>query len=721
MRKNPNRRIHRHLFTLALLCSLWTVAGCGTKDKGQEDDTATPEELKVHRVNVSTTAGDATSQKEVDPILPGSSTGGETDFPDISVPPDKRETVKVLVEDLLDFMESKFSKDIIFARRYRETFDRKIRDSKHFISLMREIYSQEQYRPLFFQFDERRIPILTEEGKQLRDIVGAADSHGLDPSLYRLKQLQDAFVRLSNATADYEEARESLRDGRARQLWTMIENRKKLPEEDVLAAMLVEAGFDNEDAPLVADLARFYPNLIESKKKLNEVVQEIDIALLHGFFQFVLDFKYIYRAHPFHPTPEVSLAHARFTDELRTDYQAAHPKFSSYMLGLIPQNPTYEALRKGLVRYRALRDAGQIEKFQVKHNLKRGSRGDRVKILTQRLAAEGFLPEQYVGERYDAHVEDAVQLYQTTHQLRRSGRVDSSTRRSMNVSMRRRVEQIELALQRWRESPVTRDKLTTYLRVNLPQFEVELWEDNKLTRKHRIVIGNTNEEISLVRKQRGYFNHTPLLQKELKTIVLNPLWYPTPRIQKELLSNLEQEPDYFEKHNYGIKMSSDGSEVIFQKSGPENALGLVKFLFPNEHKVYMHDTNAKALFDRPIRSYSHGCMRMDKPLEMARYLLKKINGLTDKDIDKILEKGEEYYIKLKETIPVIIDYCSIGVDSEGRMEFYIDIYKYDRAYWDKQLPVALTEELTDSEIERLSGEGSSGSAGEGEDGVFPGE
>ena len=419
-------------------------------------------------------------------------------------------------------------------------------------------------------------------------------------------------------------------------------------------------------------------------------------------------------------TPELSLSHVKFRENLREEFQRADPSFAKYLVDLIPINPTYDKLRNGLVFYKGLRDAGEIDKIKVKKNLKKGKRGPEVLKLTRRLALEGYLHENQIDDAFGKTVLGALKDYQHMHQLRESGRVDRSTRSSLNVPMGKRVQQIELSLQRWRESDINRDRLDFYVRVNIPQFELEIWENNQRVRVHRVVVGNTKEEVSLSRKQRGRFNLTPILSKKISTVVLNPFWFPPPRLQKELLEELEKEPDFFEKHNYGIRMNSDGSEVIFQKSGPGNALGQVKFLFPNEHSVYLHDTAKKALFNRPIRAYSHGCMRLDKPLDLARYFLAKINGVTKRQMQKILDKEKEHYIKLDAKIPIYIEYASVGASDEGRMYFYADIYKYDRAYWDGRLPVENTEELTDSEVKRLSGAGEDGGAGEEDDGVFPG-
>ena len=619
----------------------------------------------------------------------------------VDLTPQEVDRISLLAEDLLDFLESKFSKDTIFFSRYRESFERRIRDSKHFISLMREVYTGRRFSPMFFQY-ENKVPVLTEEGQRLRDIILDIGSHGLSEKGYRVLQLVNALETIEPLAQDYILARAGLPDEKADKLWRIVEGYSALPNENELKAALLEAGFVNADAKLVRELSKFYPNLLQAKKKLNDAVQEVDILLLRGFFKFALSFKYEIRAHPFNATPELSLSHVKFREQLKADFASADPDFADFLQDLVPKNPTYAYLQAGLKRYRVLRDEGEVDKYPVKKTLKKGKRGPVVLNLAKRLAAEGFMAPQEVDDKFGGNMLAALKKYQRVHQLRRSGKTDSGCRYSLNVPMATRVKQIELSLQRWRESELNRDRPDFYFRVNIPQFELEIWENNQLERKHRVIVGNTKEETSIERRQRGRFNQTPLLISKLTTVVLNPLWFPPPRLQKELLEELRNEPDFFEKHNYGIRMKDDGGEVIFQKSGPGNALGMVKFLFPNEHHVYLHDTPKKALFERPIRAYSHGCMRLDKPIDLAHYVLGKINGMTKRDIAKIQEKEKEHYIKLKSSIPIYVEYNSVSADEEGWVYFFADVYKYDLAYWENRLPVELAEELTKSEIKRLT-------------------
>jgi hypothetical protein len=684
------KRSHLTHAALLLTLSLGLALGCGSKETSEETREVAQKTTPKPGNNDSPSPRPQVDVGEKQERLPLR----------IDLTPEEEDKVSALAEGVLDFLESKFAKDTIFFSRYREGFERRIRDSKHFISLMREVYAARRFSPIFFDYSDK-VPQLTENGAELRDLLLAVPNHGLSLKDYRTDKLTAAVATIEPLRKEYTDARAGLPDARSRALWTQVESYTTIPDESTLRAWLVEAGYSNDDAPILREFARFYPNLLQTKKHLNQAVQEVDILLLRGFYRWLLDFKYVLRAHPFKVTPELSLSHVKFREQLRDDFQKADPDFASYLRTLSPNNPEYARLQKGLQHYKRLRDEGEIDKINIRWNLKKGQKGDRVKLLCRRLILEGYLAAEHDTARFNKNVLEAVKLYQRKHQLRISGRTDASTRGSINVSMSKRVKQIELGLLRWRESAINIDTPSYYFRVNIPQFELEVWDNNERIRVHRIVVGNRKEETSIERRQRGHFNYTPLLEKKVTTVVINPLWFPPPRLQKELLEDMVREPDFFEKNNYGIKMKDDGSEIIFQKAGPDNALGLVKFLFPNEHHVYLHDTPAKALFERPIRSYSHGCMRLDQPLDLARHVLKRFNAVDEDDIEKILEKAKEHYIKLKTPIPIYVEYNSVGADEEGWVHFYIDIYKYDLAYWENRLPVELAEDLTSAEIKRL--------------------
>jgi murein L,D-transpeptidase YcbB/YkuD len=619
-----------------------------------------------------------------------------------------------LVEAVNEFLEFRFRSERAYYSKYMEEFDRKMRARRSMAAQLKEVYAAAEYGLLFHDF-AARVPSLSPAGQGLLSLLKEMPSHGLEAEDYRLESLQKQLDWFTKAQEEYGRAAEGEFGERERKFWDLLAAYKEMPQALELTRDLKKAGYNNDDAVAVQNFQTYYKSLLDAKFKLNEAAAEVDLDLLAGFFQALLDFKYVIRAHPFKGGSNKDSAED-FKEALRMDWQNAGGDPAAYILGLIPDNPTYLRLREGLALYQRLKDDPEVAKLKIKRELKPGAKGEAVQVLTKRLAAEGYLGPEQVSDRYGKAVVDAVKVYQQTHQMEEDGAVGRLTRKSINVSMDRRFKAVKLGLQRWRESDIHRDKPALYVRVNIPQFEAEVWDNNALVRVHKVVVGNRNQDVSVQRKQRGFFNHTALLKSKIETVVLNPKWFPPDRIQEELLTDLEREPDYFEKNNFGIIQHDDGSETVFQKPGPANALGLVKFLFPNEANVYMHDTPQKKYFDRPVRAYSHGCMRTHKPLELAKYLLGNFAAMDEAKMQEILKSEKESYIKLDPPLPIFVEYCTVGVDPEGRVRFFIDIYGYDRAYWDRQLPVQLTEDLSDWELKRLAGTATvEGPAPEGEE------
>ena len=185
-------------------------------------------------------------------------------------------------------------------------------------------------------------------------------------------------------------------------------------------------------------------------------------------------------------------------------------------------------------------------------------------------------------------------------------------------------------------------------------------------------------------------------------VILAPRWYPTPRVvELELQKHLATEPDYLEKHGYVREAQADGSEVYYQKSGAENLLGEVKFQGPNKYNIYLHDTNARALFTRARRAFSHGCVRVQDPRQLSEYILGQDNGMSPREIRTVVQEGKEKVVNLKTAISVHIDYVSAAVDDDGKVVFGADIYGYDRAFFDGALPVEESKEYKAASVQGL--------------------
>jgi len=285
-------------------------------------------------------------------------------------------------------------------------------------------------------------------------------------------------------------------------------------------------------------------------------------------------------------------------------------------------------------------------------------------------------------DRFDEPLSEAVEAYMVGHQLDPKRGLYKELFSSLNVSAEQRLKQIDLTLQRWRESRIGDDP--DYVFVNIPDFHAEVWRDGKRAMRFRIVVGNTTRECDPETKSWKYANATPLQSARMTYVTLNPFWNVPPRIlEEELLPEQLEKEDYFEK--LGIeRVTIRGEEVVRQKPGEDNALGLVKFMFPNPHSTYMHDTNKKAFFSYPVRAFSHGCMRVQDPMNLLEHVLTEDGQYDAAKIDKIFEDNKrseekkETTLTLKTPIPVHVEYYVVRVNDEGHAEFLSDIYKYDR-------------------------------------------
>ena len=208
--------------------------------------------------------------------------------------------------------------------------------------------------------------------------------------------------------------------------------------------------------------------------------------------------------------------------------------------------------------------------------------------------------------------------------------------------------------------------------VNVAGFEMVVMKGDKKALGMRVVVGKTG-------------NETPIFRDTLENIVVNPYWnVPTNIAKEEIFPAMARDPGYLASHNMELV---NGGKGVRQKPGPKNALGEVKFLFPNSHDVYLHDTPVDALFSRASRAFSHGCIRLERPRDLAYYLFENAAGKTRADYDELVG-GTEKWIKVTEKLPVYVLYFTAWPDDDGSVHFYQDIYNRDEG-----VAEALTEQI----------------------------
>lgn len=361
---------------------------------------------------------------------------------------------------------------------------------------------------------------------------------------------------------------------------------------------------------------------------------------------------------------------------------------AAWLPSLEPPTDQYRRLQRGYDEYERYVVAGGWSEIPFTSELRIGASGPAVAALRRRLAAENYLAVDSGSDAFDAELRDAVRAYQRTHQLTDSGALSEETATSLSVPAERRLAQIEATIDRWRSARSTRDAGGEFIFVSVPDFHGELWDQGELVYRWRVVTGRPMN----VRGPDGEMvvqGRTPMFSDTMLYVVFNPYWNVPPDIRRfEYQPEIDADPTWLATHHFEIVSNPDGSDWLRQLPGDHNLLGRVKFLFPNEHDVYMHDTPAKSLFDRPVRAYSHGCVRVHEPMTLANVILRRDRGWTEAQtqrfIDEKLEIIEEQWVTLQRPIAVHIEYFTVRGDDDGRMNFLADIYRYDRARVDER-------------------------------------
>lgn len=358
--------------------------------------------------------------------------------------------------------------------------------------------------------------------------------------------------------------------------------------------------------------------------------------------------------------------------KLPETWEQSKNKVAETFKSMEPVTPHYASLVKELARFRELAKQPKLPPINPKASAKIGSQGELVNEIQAHLKQEGYWDGALSG-KYDEALAEAVKRYQADRQVTEDGKVERVTIERMNVSMAERVKQIKLALHKFRTSATRGGDY--FLRVNVAGQELEVYVEGgkKIARHHRLVVGNV-----------GAKNHTPLFSDEVEEIVFNPPWMVPPRIiQDEMLPLFQKDPEYFKKEGYLAKITynPDGSlkkiQSVTQPAGPSAALGRVKINFPNKDDVYLHDTPLKHLFKRSVRAFSHGCMRLENPLDLARFLLEKDKNPYFEKVDDILAKRATFPVELKTKVPIHIEYVTVSTNDQGKAVFFTDPYNLD--------------------------------------------
>jgi murein L,D-transpeptidase YcbB/YkuD len=263
---------------------------------------------------------------------------------------------------------------------------------------------------------------------------------------------------------------------------------------------------------------------------------------------------------------------------------------------------------------------------------------------------------------YDRALAGVVAQFQREHGIVVDSALGKETLAALNVPATYRLGQIAANMERYRWMP--RSLGDKYVFVNVPAFRLEAYDDGKQVMTMKVIVGAEYEE-----------KNTPVFSDSMQYVVFRPYWNPTDSIMaKELWPKVESDPTFLDRNDYEI-VNEGGKQRIRQKPGDKNALGLVKFMFPNSFDIYMHDTPEEQLFQKDVRAFSHGCIRLEKPAEMAQWVL----GWTPEQVRTAMESGpDDHRVNLKQKVPVYIVYFTTYM-RDGRLYFGNDLYGRDGA------------------------------------------
>ena len=343
----------------------------------------------------------------------------------------------------------------------------------------------------------------------------------------------------------------------------------------------------------------------------------------------------------------------------------------------------FERFKSALAKYRAIEAAGGWKPVPPGPNLERGMRDARVPLLRERLSMTGDLAsEASDSTRFDRELEQAVTRFQERHRLTPDGIAGPGTLEAANVTVEARIDQIRVNLERARW--VFHAVHGKFVLVDIAGFEVGIRQEDRLIWTCRAQVGKPYRE-------------TPVFRSDIKYLVFCPTWTIPPGIlKKDTLPAVKRDPDYLTKRNINAidrngnvvdQASIDWSKysagnlpyTLRQEPGPNNALGQIKFIFPNPHFVYLHDTPSRSLFDQTDRAFSSGCIRVEKPFELAELLLNDPEKWNREEIRKAIESGKTRTVFLPEPIPVLLLYWTVAILPSGEVHFKKDIYGRDEA------------------------------------------
>lgn len=436
-------------------------------------------------------------------------------------------------------------------------------------------------------------------------------------------------------------------------------------------------GLQPSDYP-TAQLAALVDALPNTDQRSQAV---IELHLAAAYLQYVSDLK-VGRFLPSHIDPDFFLAERKIDQTAALENLARSESISAIIDAYEPPSPDYEALKKMLAEYRGIQARGGWPSVPMGETLKPGMQDGRVLALRARLDVTdpGISPAED-PTIYDGHLEDRVKRFQARMGLDVDGAVGPASYAALNTPVDDRINAIIVSMERWRWMP---DNLgDEYIIVNIAGFELRRYDHGNEVERMAVVVGKP-------------YTRTPVFSDQIEYLEINPYWnVPSSIIFGEMLPELRSDPGGLASRGFeavrgdqvydlrSIDWNAYGQGnfpfTIRQRPGANNALGQVKFMFPNSHDVYLHDSPARSLYSRSVRAFSHGCIRLARPLELIPQVLAAggVSGWNKSKVDQVLATGERTIVSLSRKLPVHITYLTAWSDN-GVPNFRADIYEHDQ-------------------------------------------
>lgn len=403
-------------------------------------------------------------------------------------------------------------------------------------------------------------------------------------------------------------------------------------------------------------------------------VEKLDLLLTVTFFKYA---QKVYGG-----TTKSSFDHEWFIPRKKKDYQMVLDSLVSSALCeklQEPLNQQYIRLKEKLRQYRIIQKKGGFPSIiTAKKLLVVGQSDSTLLNLKQHLFLSGDLKINDKTIVFTDLLKTAVQLFQRRMGLLESGKIDKLTLIELNHPIDFRIKQMMINMERLRWIPEKME--SNYLLINIPEFRLHIFENEKQVWATNVVVGKA-------------VTKTSIFKGNLSQIILNPYWgIPTSIVRNEILPKLKRNSNYLKVNNIEafagkslinpnkINWKKYGENVPFdfrQKPGKDNALGKMKFMFPNNYHIYLHDTPSKSHFGDTKRAFSHGCIRVENPKKLAMYLLKNQPVWNEQKVNKVLTTDKQTGIKVNPSIPVYIAYFTAWVDGNGQLNFRNDLYNLD--------------------------------------------